>query len=116
MSLQLSFLNYMQRMTLGQIGGNSDTTFYFNHYLNCSFGSSQPVLQMPFEKIEWISAQLQGADIAFPNDTIWRLETVLAEKDMFCDEGPAEASAVFTCNQQSGPNLGCEALIRVRIQ
>lgn len=71
---------------------------------------------MSSDDIEWISAHLQGQNIHFPNDTTWCLAEVLAEKGIFFDEGPAEASAVFTCKQQSGPNLGCEAVIRVRMQ
>jgi hypothetical protein len=71
---------------------------------------------MSCEDIQWISAHLQGTDIRFPNDTTWRLTEVLSEKDVFFDEGPAEASAVFICKQQGGVQTGYEAVVRVRMQ
>ncbi len=71
---------------------------------------------MPHEDIEWISPFFLGTNIDFPNDTTWRLTEVLAEKDTFFDEGPAEASAVFNCIQQAGPQADSRAVIRVRMQ
>jgi hypothetical protein len=71
---------------------------------------------MSCEDIPWISAHLQGTDIRFPNDTTWRLTEVLSEKDVFFDEGPAEASAVFICKQQDSEQIGHEAVVRVRMQ
>jgi hypothetical protein len=44
------------------------------------------------------------------------LTEVLSEKDVFFDEGPAEASAVFICKQQDGEQIGHEAVVRVRMQ
>lgn len=68
------------------------------------------------EDIEWISAHFLGKDIGFPNHTTWRLTEVLAEKDTFIDDEPAEASAVFICKQQGGTQAGREAVMRVRMQ
>ncbi len=60
---------------------------------------------MAYQDVEWISAHLHGKDIRFPNDTTWRLAKVLAEKDAFLDECPAElqpfsfGSNIVVCNQ-----------------
>lgn len=71
---------------------------------------------MPGQDIDWISDHLSGKDIHFPNHTIWRLTEVLAEKDTFIDDEPAEASAIFICKQQGGTQAGREAIVRVRMQ
>jgi hypothetical protein len=68
------------------------------------------------EDIERITAHLQGKDVNFPDDTSWCLIEVLAEKDVFLDEIPAEASATFICKQQGGEQPGFEAVVRIRIQ
>ena len=66
--------------------------------------------------IEWIGDQLFGKDVNFPNNTTWRLKEVLAEKSDCYDEGPAEASAVFSCVQMKGSNIGEQAIVRARMQ
>jgi hypothetical protein len=71
---------------------------------------------MHSEDIEWISTHFLGKEIHFPTDTTWCLTQVLAEKDVFFDEGPAEASAIFLCEQQGGEQPGYEAVARVRMQ
>ena len=71
---------------------------------------------MPFQDIGWISDLLHGRDICFPNDTVWRLTEVLSEKNVYFDDDPAEASAMFDCKQLKGQKPGCEAVIRVRMQ
>lgn len=65
---------------------------------------------------EWIGKTLHGRDTKFPNQTVWRLTSALAEKAQFPDEGPSEVSAVFNCEPQGGPKTSCPALIRVRMQ
>jgi hypothetical protein len=71
---------------------------------------------MPPGEIEWVTAHLQGKEVRFPSDTSCCLIEVLAEKDVFFDEGPAEASAIFTCKQQGGEQSGFEAVVRIRMQ
>ncbi len=71
---------------------------------------------MDDDEFQWIGTTLHRQDITFPNETVWRLTTRLAEKAQFPDEGPSQASAVFDCEQQRGPTSHCPALIRVCMQ
>lgn len=68
------------------------------------------------DHIEWISGRFLGRDVGFPNNTTWRLTEVLAEKSTSFDEGPQEASAVFSCVQTGGSKINGEAIVRIRMQ
>lgn len=71
---------------------------------------------MDRERIDWISAHFLAKEIKFPNETTWQLTRVLAEKTTYFDDEPAEASAVLSCIQKNGPQVGCEAIMRIRMQ
>lgn len=67
--------------------------------------------------MEWISPSFLGKELSFPQDkTKWRLTKVLGEKDIRPDGESPEATAVFDCIQTEGPQLGRQAVIRIRMQ
>ncbi len=71
---------------------------------------------MPPRNTAWISDHFLSKDVSFSCSSTWRLYRVLSEKDVYFDEGPAEASAVFAAIRRGGKQAGREAIVRVRMQ
>ncbi len=58
---------------------------------------------------------LGGRKIAFPDETVWELEKKLSEASEETYP-PAEARAVYVCRQLKGPQVGSQAIVKVRMQ
>lgn len=63
----------------------------------------------------WIADTFNARKVHFPDGTIWELGQKLSEADQQ-RYPPCEARAVYVSTQLTGPHIGTEAIIKVRMQ
>jgi len=69
----------------------------------------------PDVEVLWIGDSLNGREIKFPKNGVWKLEDKLSESSQQVVP-PSEAKAVYVCRQISGREVGSQAIIKVRMQ
>lgn len=86
--------------------------------------STSPLLICRTETMAWlICDSMDNRVVTFSDNTSWRLTKKLSEKQWKgsatqeeADWAPSEAHAVYECVQVRGPQLGKEAIVKVRIE
>src|SRR5438309_1036200 len=66
-------------------------------------------------KFPWVSDMFDARRITFPDKTVWELENKLSEASQQI-HSPSEARVVYVCKQVEGPQVGSQAIIKVRLQ
>lgn len=66
-------------------------------------------------RLRWIDDTFDADEVHFPDETVWKIGRKLSEA--FQQRyPPCEARAVYISTQLMGPDVGAEAIIKVRMQ
>lgn len=85
--------------------------------------SAQPVTMSRRNYVQWVGNLLDDNSITFPDGVEWSVGPKISEKcSIFeghrwgTERDTSEAQAVYHCHQTTGPSVGREAIMKIRLQ